>query len=92
MLAQNHFNFNYLSHSEFKGKSISLPIFEPINPRVDLDKARSKILSPEAFLKVHMNPLNLERGNGKDNKMKHKTFGFEANLQTLKQEIVTFFE
>lgn len=84
MLAQNHFNFNYLCHSEFKGKSISLPIFEPINPHNDFEKARNKILSPESFLKVHMNPLNLERGNGKDNKVKHMTFGFKSNLQTLK--------
>ena len=39
-----------------------------------------------------MSPLNLERGNGKDNKVKHKTFGFESSLQNLKQEIIAFFE
>ena len=84
MLAQNHFNFNYIKHSEFKGKSISMPIFEPTNPKEEFHKASIKILPPETFLKVHMNPLNLERGSAKENRHKFKTFGFDAALQTLK--------
>ena len=30
-LASNFFNFNYVAHKEFKGKSISIPIFQPID-------------------------------------------------------------
>lgn len=30
--ADNYINFLYKDHCEFKGKSISLPIFEPIDP------------------------------------------------------------
>ena len=68
MLAQNHFNFNYIKHSEFKGKSISLAMYEPINPVEEFNKASLKILPPETFLKLHMNPLNLERGSAKENR------------------------
>ena len=39
-----------------------------------------------------MNPLNLERGNGKDKKVQVKTFGFESHLSSLKQEIIYFFD
>ncbi len=31
-LASNQFSFVYRGHQEFKGKSISIPIFEPIDP------------------------------------------------------------
>ena len=30
--ADNYINFLYKDHCEFKGKSISLPIYEPIDP------------------------------------------------------------
>jgi hypothetical protein len=31
-LAAPFFQFNYIAHKEFKGKSISLAVFEPIDP------------------------------------------------------------
>ena len=33
--AENFINFNYHAHCEFKGKSISLPIYEPIEPDLE---------------------------------------------------------
>ena len=92
LLAQNHFSFNYIKHSEFKGKSISMPIFEPLNPQDEFNRASIKILPPEAFLKVHMNPLNLERGSNKEKRQKLKTFGFDGVLHDLKDSIINFFE
>jgi adenylate cyclase 10 len=35
-LAAPFFNFNYIAHKEFKGKSISLAVFEPIDPQTVL--------------------------------------------------------
>ena len=51
-----------------------------------------KPLPPETFLKVHLNPLNLERGSAKEKRQKMKTFGFDAALDALKQDIVQYFE
>jgi class 3 adenylate cyclase len=36
MLAANFFDFNYCAHNEFKGKSISIPTYEPIDPDIKL--------------------------------------------------------
>lgn len=34
--ADNFIKFNYKGHCEFKGKSVSLPIFEPVDPEEEL--------------------------------------------------------
>ena len=62
MLASNVFDFKYTQHYELKGKSISLAFYRPCNPATEkFDLARHKILRPEQFLNVHVNPLSLER-------------------------------
>ena len=33
MLASNFFDFEYIDHYEFKGKSISIPTFKPLDPQ-----------------------------------------------------------
>jgi hypothetical protein len=40
--AMNTFSFNYGGHQEFKGKSISIPIFEPIDPREEFQSTYLK--------------------------------------------------
>ncbi len=64
-LASNFFHFNYLAHKEFKGKSISIPIFEPIDPQRMQANAieKNKALSPDAMLFIHSNPLIVDRTN-----------------------------
>lgn len=37
--AENFIKFNYRGHCEFKGKSVSLPIFEPIDPDEELSQS-----------------------------------------------------
>ena len=50
MLAADSFCFEYQSHQEFKGKSISIPIFRPIDPMLNFEKASQKVLNPQYFL------------------------------------------
>lgn len=59
-LASNYFNFKYAGHQEFKGKSISIPIFEPLDPKEEREKMNKKILGPDAFIKMHSNTMVLE--------------------------------
>jgi len=61
MLASNVFDFEYHAHKEFKGKSFSTPTFTPIHPKTVREHTNEKVLSPGVFLKLHMNPLNLEK-------------------------------
>lgn len=57
--AMNTINFKYGGHCEFKGKSISIPIFEPQDPRDELLQRdqRDHITHPFQHLKLHFNPL-----------------------------------
>ena len=61
MLAGNAFDFNYQGHVELKGKSISTPIYAPVNPQLRFKMANEKGYCPELFLKVHQNPMIIER-------------------------------
>lgn len=61
--AMSTFNFKYYDHCEFKGKSISIPIFSPIDPREDLfsKEYRDHTISPLQMLKLHFNPLIVQK-------------------------------
>ena len=50
-----------MGHQEFKGKSISLPIFEPIDPVDEAMVCRDKIVGFDTFLKIHSNPFIVDR-------------------------------
>ena len=50
MLASNFFDFEYKGHHELKGKSISIPFFEPINPLIRFAKAATQKLPGWYFL------------------------------------------
>ena len=89
ILCQNYFSFNYIKHAEFKGKSISMPVFRPINPQELFDTASLGVQPPETFLKTHMNRLDMEGGTTK--KIEYKTFGFESILEDVKKELLEFF-
>lgn len=61
--AENFINFNYKDHCEFKGKSISLPIFEPIDPLEESYMCIKKIVGMETFLKIHSNPFLIDKSS-----------------------------
>lgn len=66
--ADNFIKFIYRGHCEFKGKSISLPIFEPVDPAEEIQEANKKILSIDTLLKIHSNPFLVDRNS--ENKKK----------------------
>lgn len=78
MMAGDAFDFNYLGHYELKGKSISTPIFQPLDPSFRYSLARQKKQCFELFLKPHRNPLNLQRTN--DATEENKTIGFDDSI------------
>jgi class 3 adenylate cyclase len=59
--ADHFIQFRYSSHCEFKGKSISLPIFEPIDPYEEAQQCLKKILPFDVYLKIHSNPFLVDR-------------------------------
>lgn len=89
-LASNFFSYKYVSHSEFKGKSISIPIFEPYELVEELSDITKKALHPGAFLKPHMNPMNLEPST--NNAAKLKMVGSAVKqVETFTAKIVKYF-
>jgi len=65
-----YLNFKYGGHCEFKGKSISLPIYEPIDPAFESLSSNylcdpkadgNKINPPQSNLHLQYNPLVVQR-------------------------------
>ena len=54
-------NFKYGGHCEFKGKSISIPIYEPTDPREELLSRELLCLNPLNQLRLHFNPLIVQK-------------------------------
>ena len=89
--AENFINFNYKDHCEFKGKSISLPIFEPIDPLEESHMCTKKIVGMETFLKIHSNPFLIDKAS--EYKKKHcKSIGRESLLTKVCDELLDFFD
>lgn len=62
--AMNQISFKYGQHCEFKGKSISIPIFEPIDPLEEFSVRSAyegKFIPPHALLRLHYNPLVVQK-------------------------------
>ena len=55
--AMSQISFKYGGHCEFKGKSISIPIFEPIDPAYEYIIEKGKTIAPQSYLKLCYNPL-----------------------------------
>lgn len=90
-LASNFFTFKYAGHQEFKGKSISIPIFVPTDPNEEIAETTKKILRPEFFIKPHMNPMELESSKPQT-KAKIEMVGSAKDLlPNLTEDIVDFF-
>lgn len=81
----------YESHCEFKGKSISLPIFEPLDPSEEASQATKKLLSPDIMLKVHAIPFIVDR----DSENKRKNFdmiGRSGLLNSVVDDLCDYFD
>lgn len=53
--ATNYFNFNFKGHHRFKGKSVCLPVYAPIDP--DEPSSSSSV---ETLLKIHLNTFSID--------------------------------
>ncbi len=89
MLASNYFDFVYEGHHELKGKSISIPFFEPVDPMTKFDFANKKVLKPDYFLQLHQNPMNIERNSEVAQIV--RTLGFRETLDEMISEIIDYF-
>ena len=58
--AFSNISFNYGGHCEFKGKSIAIPIFAPIDPEEEFEITK-RMHPPQAYLKWSYNPLISEK-------------------------------
>ena len=89
--AENFISFQYKSHCEFKGKSISLPIFEPIDPQEEMIQCLNKIVSFDVFLKIHNNPFLVDKDS--DYKKKYcRQVGRENLLHKVCDDLYDFFD
>ena len=91
MLASSYFDFVYTAHNEFKGKSISIPTFQPKDPEDRLQEAARGYVRPETFLTPHCNPMFLEKTTERV-KNKPRTLGFEEIIDSMHEDIIDYFE
>jgi len=82
-------NFMYKGHCEFKGKSISLPIFEPIDPLEESLLCIKKV--PDTFLKIHSNPFVIDRTSELKRKQ-IKQVGRDALAKKVSEDLIEYFE
>lgn len=54
-----------------------------------LDLARNKVLSPDQFLQVHQNPLNLDQSLDQGTRM--RTYGFNDTLNRIVGDLTIYY-
>ena len=90
MLAGNYFDFKYQGHHELKGKSISIPFFEPLNPELKFAQASQQANLGESFyLSLHTNPMCLEKSTKPVTKS--QTLGYDQILNEMKEDIRKYY-
>lgn len=91
-LSSNFFTFKYGGHQEFKGKSISIPIWEAEDPfEENANACRKKVAPPDSFLKIHPNPMIIERNGDQKNLNIKKMVGCRELLEELILSLQDFF-
>lgn len=81
--------FKYIEHCEFKGKSVNLPIFQPIELETEIAETDNDQFYPYWALKLHANPFIVDR----DNKFQEtycKVYGRQEELESVVNEIIDF--
>lgn len=81
--------FKYGGHCEFKGKSISIPIFEPIDPEVELSQITKRPTPPQNFLKLRYNPMVLIK-EVDHSQYNDKFFGNRESITKIQDKIRNF--
>lgn len=81
--------FRYVQHCLFKGKSVSLPIYEPIGDEFKSEASGHDFHYPFNSLKLHHNPFMIDRDNKfQDNYC--KIYGRDEELDSAFNEIIEF--
>ena len=89
--ADSFIKFLYHNHCEFKGKSVSLPIYEPLDPEEEALSCLTKVVSYDVFLKIHANPFLVDR-LGENKKRLSKQVGRDMILNRLCNDLIDYFE
>ena len=91
-LASNYFDFEYITHYRYKGKSINMPAFKPKDPEHTFQEAAmNKIVESTKFLLPHCNPMIMEKNSDRV-KSKPRTIGFENLIESMHKDINEYFE
>ena len=85
----NQISFNYGGHCEFKGKSISIPIYEPLDPEEEFE-IKNRMISPQSYLKLAYNPMIVER-HVKHSKYVHSFQDKIGQVNSIYRDIKEFF-
>lgn len=89
--SENFIKFNYKGHCEFKGKSISLPIFEPVDPVYEAMSASKTKYNQDVYLKLHSNPFLIDKHSECKSKQ-NKQVGREDLLSKIAEDLFEFFD
>ena len=87
--AEPFIKFEYQEHCEFKGKSVRLPIYEPLDPAEEYLHLKKNVINPFTVLKIHSNPFLIDRNNEYQMRFS-RIAGKEQDLEGMKQEIIDF--
>ena len=81
--------FKYVQHWEFKGKTISLPIYEPIDMDMHEEYLMGDIHHIFNVLKLHSNPFLIDRDNSYQDKY-WKLYGHSNDIDSALTDILDF--
>ncbi|CAI2375966.1 unnamed protein product [Moneuplotes crassus] len=81
--------FEYIEHCRFKGKSVSLPIYEPLDPEEENHDSYENYMNPFKYLKLYSNPFLIDRKNKYQNEY-FKIYGRANDIETAISDILEF--
>lgn len=81
--------FKYSEHCRFKGKSVSLPIYEPFDPEDQHHESADVYLNPFKYLKLYSNPFLIDRDNKYQNEY-YRVYGRSIDIETAIGDILEF--
>ena len=81
--------FKYIQHCEFKGKTISLPIYEPLEIENYEDYSMGDSQYIFNILKLHSNPFLIDRDNSYQEKY-CKLYGHSNDIDSALTDILDF--
>ena len=79
----------YVQHCLFKGKSVSLPIYEPLDPEEEIYHSAENYLNPFKYLRLYANPFLIDR-DGRYQETYSKMYGRSNDIETAMSDILEF--